>query len=71
MPQRITLREGESGSIGGIPFTVARARDKTLVAYVASYDADGLMESTADTKRAALDLQKRIDAARARGETSG
>lgn len=56
MPARLDLRESETVEIGGVPVAVGLARGRKCVLYVATYDADGLIESPDDVKRAATRL---------------
>lgn len=71
MPQRIELTELQTGTIAGVPFSVAHSRDKRLVAFVATYDGDGLMESEDDCRRAARRLRAKLDSAAASRHDSG
>lgn len=63
MPQRIEGRELTGGSIGGIPFVVARSRDKRWVAFVGTFDGDGLLETLEDCRAAARRYWDKVDKA--------
>ena len=63
MPQRIELTELAGGYVAGAPFVVALARGKRLVAFVATLDADGLIETVDDCRRAAEEFQRRYQEA--------
>lgn len=71
MPQRFELTEQMAGSIGGIPFAVALARDKRLVGFAATVDADGLLETVDDVKQAASRFRARLDAFEKRRKDGG
>jgi hypothetical protein len=61
MPHKITLREAASVDIGGVPVTVAHARGKLAVLFVACCDADGLLETKEDCVRAASRFRQNLD----------
>ncbi len=53
MPQRIELSELQSGRIGGATLVVAHARAGKLVAFLATVDGDGIVDSRQDCLDAA------------------
>lgn len=71
MPQRIELTEFGSGAIGGIPFAVASAWNGRLVAFVATIDGDGLMETAEECLAAARMYRRRVDISRRRAQDGG
>lgn len=62
MPHRWECREGDAIEINGVPVVVAHARGKRLVAFVAGYDADGLLESAEDCRVRARAYRAKVDA---------
>ena len=69
MPQRIELSELQSGRIGGATIVVAHARAGKLVAFLATVDGDGIVDSRQDCLDAAqcfraLDDRATLDAKR-------
>jgi hypothetical protein len=61
MPHKVTLREAASVDIGGVPVTVAHARGKLAILFVAAYDSDGLLETKEDCVRAATRFRQNLD----------
>lgn len=61
MPQRVELTELSAGYVRGVPFAVAVARDKRLVAFVGVDDSDGLLETKEDCLAACRMYLRRLD----------
>lgn len=71
MPHRWECREGDSIEINGVPVVVAHARGKRLVAFVAGFDADGLMETAEDCRVRARAYRANLDDIQGRSHNSG
>jgi hypothetical protein len=59
MPARITLRAGDCIEIGGV--LVTPVTPENIVLAVATFDADGFMDSAPDLKTAARQWRRRFD----------
>ena len=61
MPQRVELTEQTGGQIGGLPFWVAVARDKRLVAFVGTIDGDGLLDTMEEVQAVGRAYLRKVD----------